>query len=51
MNMGEKTVVTKSCELLLDVFQFVSTVSVVVIKFQTTEAYSSFDLINVQYNM
>jgi hypothetical protein len=43
MNLGEKTIVTKSCELLM--------ASVVVIEFQTKEAYSSLDLITVQYKI
>jgi hypothetical protein len=49
MNMREKTIAKRAaifcwmCSSLL--------ASVVVIEFQTTEAYSSFDLIKVQYNI
>jgi hypothetical protein len=49
MDMGKETIITKGCKLLLDAFQFLA--SVVVIEFQTTEAYSSFDLTKVKYNI
>jgi hypothetical protein len=46
MDMGKEMITTKSCELLLDAFQFV-----VVTELQTTEAYGSFDVTKIKYNI
>jgi hypothetical protein len=48
MNVEEKMIIIKSWELLLGAFQFTGVSSRNRVK--TTEAHSSFDVINVRYN-
>jgi hypothetical protein len=49
MDIGKETIITKGCKRLLDAFQLLA--SVVVIEFQTAEAYSSSYLTKVKYNV